>query len=128
MRSEIDGLRPDGKRKAGGSSSSSAKKEYLVWTSFLVGGQKAYRFERADGTTAEVIPDFDLENVGFRWGVLWPEKKTRTASGFLQVSKPTKRVGGKVRILDEDGSLHYAKSLERAKELAREAMEGGRPT
>lgn len=128
MASEIDGLRPDGKRKAGGSSSSSPKKTFRLWTSFLLGGQTAYRYEASSsGPTAEVLPDFDLEANGYRWGVLWPERRIRS-NGALLVVEPVKRVGGKVRIEDEDGSIHYAKSLARAKEKALEAMDAGRPT
>lgn len=102
------------------------EKEYLVWSPFLLAGQKAYRYELANGTTAEVLPDFDLEGRGFHWGVLFPEKRHRV-NGAMVVLHSAKRVGGRVRLLDEDGSLHYAKSLEEAKERAKAALEAGRP-
>jgi hypothetical protein len=102
------------------------KKEFRLWKPYLVGGQRAYRFELQNGTVAEVVPGFDLQAEGFHWGVLWPEKRGRV-NGMLLVERPAKRVGGKVRIDDEDGELHVEKSIAKARELAEAAIDAGRP-
>jgi hypothetical protein len=102
------------------------KKEYRLWKPYLVAGQRAFRFELADGTTAEVIPGFDLQAEGFHWGILFPEKRHRV-NGAMQVLYPAKRVGGKVRIDDEDGETHIEKSVQEAKARAEAALERGRP-
>jgi len=102
------------------------KKEYRLWKPYLVGGQRAFRFELPDGETAEVVPGFDLQAEGFHWGVLWPEKRHRV-NGAMQVLRPARRVGGKVRIDDENGELHIERSIAKARELAEAALDAGRP-